>query len=121
MRGRSLFIALALSAIVFGLAGCATGGASPRGGSEPALTLVGARVSILSAGFVPGTVNIKVGESVTWMNEDHTAHNVAGAGLVSGEIAPGKSYSHTFDTPGTYNYICTLHPSTAGLVIVTPK
>ena len=121
MRGRSLVIVIALSVALVGLAGCATTGASVISASKHQPTSVATRVSILPAGFVPRTVNVKVGETVTWTNEDHTAHNVAGTDLVSGEIAPGKSWSYTFERPGTYNYICTLHPDTAGLVIVVPK
>jgi plastocyanin len=32
--------------------------------------------------------------------------------VLSGQIATGKAYSHTFDTAGTYTYFCEIHPAT---------
>jgi plastocyanin len=86
-----------------------------------ATSTAAAHVSIVEAGFVPRVVTIKVGERVTWANDDTVRHNVGGTGLVSGVILPGASYTHTFDAAGTYQYLCTFHPDTEGLVEVVPR
>ena len=69
--------------------------------------------------FSPDSVEIKVGETVTWTNEDAAAHTVTGDGGVdSGQLATGQTYSKTFDTAGTYAYHCSIHPAMTGTVVV---
>jgi predicted secreted protein with PEFG-CTERM motif len=78
--------------------------------------------------FVPSTVTIEAGETVTWDNTDTAAHTATsgstsdsdsvGAVFDSSLIMAGGSYSHTFDTPGTYVYFCMVHPWMEGTVIV---
>ncbi len=77
-----------------------------------------ARVTITASGFEPRTVTIKAGDTVAWTNVDSAEHNVGGSGLVSGVIGAGESFAHTFEEPGTYQYLCTLHPDSAGQVVV---
>jgi plastocyanin len=64
-------------------------------------------------------VTIQEGQQVTWTNEDSTTHTVTGDGFDSGDIAPGESFSHTFDSAGTYQYSCQYHPTMQGTVEVT--
>ena len=96
-----------------------------RGGTEniPAE----AKSSVINvdiAGFVfnPGSVSVKVGDTVTWTNKDGAPHTVtvsAGPEIFdSGSLAKGMSYSHTFTKPGTYQYKCSIHPRMTGLVVV---
>lgn len=70
--------------------------------------------------FSPNTVKVSKGTKVTWTNKDNTVHTVTGVngGPDSGNINPGKSYSFTFDTAGTFTYHCNLHSSMTGTVIV---
>jgi plastocyanin len=65
-------------------------------------------------------VNVAVGGTVVWMNNDTTAHtsNADGGAWSSGSIAPGGQFSHTFPSAGTFPYHCTLHPSMIGTVNV---
>ena len=42
-------------------------------------------------------------------------------GFNSGEPQRSGSFAHTFATPGSYDYVCTLHPQMTGRVVVTPK
>jgi len=120
-RWLCVLVAVALS----GLPGCCTQTpvAAPRV-NEPgavATSAAAARVSIVEAGFVPRAVTVKVGESVTWTNNDSAKHNVGGSDLVSGVILPGAAFTHTFDQASTYQYLCTFHPDTEGLVEVVPR
>ena len=79
----------------------------------------GASVEIKNFAFEPKTVTIKVGQAVTWTNQDSAAHTVAGdGGIDSGDLSKGKSYSKTFDTEGAFDYHCSIHPSMTGQVIV---
>ncbi len=77
-------------------------------------------VAIAGFAFSPQELTVTVGDTVTWTNTDavaHTATSTAGA-FDSGEIAQGASYSVTFTSPGTFDYVCTPHPSMTGRVVV---
>ena len=77
-------------------------------------------VTIAGFAFTPQELTVTVGDTVTWTNTDpvaHTATSTAGA-FDSGEVAEGASYSVTFTSPGTYDYLCTPHPSMTGRVVV---
>ena len=88
------------------------------------------QVDIGSKGFIPATISITVGQSVTWKNTDVNmkAHWVASdpypidnalPGLNShGSIKPDDSYSYIFSKAGTYTYHDNLDPSLTGTVIV---
>ncbi len=81
-----------------------------------------ASVSIDNSAFGTKTLTVKKGATVTWTNDDSVAHTVTsatGAELSSGTLAVGKTYSHTFDTVGTFAYKCTLHPTMTATVVVT--
>ena len=78
-------------------------------------------VSIEGFAFSSADLTIKAGDMVTWTNNDSAPHTVtsdAGSELGSETISSGKTYSHTFTTPGTYAYHCGLHPSMRGTVTV---
>lgn len=77
-------------------------------------------VEIADFAFSPATLTITAGDTVTWTNTDavaHTATSTTGA-FDSGELAQGASYSVTFTTPGTYDYLCTPHPTMTGRIVV---
>jgi plastocyanin len=79
-------------------------------------------VAIKDFAFSPQAVTVKVGSAVTWTNGDGFAHSVkSGDGsFVSENIEQGQSYSATFATPGTFAYICGIHNSMTGTVVVEP-
>ena len=77
-------------------------------------------VAIADFAFAPATLTITAGDTVTWTNEDqveHTATSTSGA-FDSGLLGQGESYSLTFTTAGTYDYLCTPHPSMTGQIVV---
>lgn len=79
-------------------------------------------VTIASFSYDPDPIETIVGATVTWSNADDFAHTVTstGAGLLdSGEIGADGTYQATFDAPGTYEYLCTIHPSMRGVVQVS--
>ena len=79
----------------------------------------GVTVSMKNTAFNPKTLTVTKGTTVTWVNDDPVAHDVTGADFQSGSIGKGGSYSHTFDTVGTFNYRCTVHPGMDGTITVT--
>ncbi|MFA5967275.1 MAG: PQQ-dependent sugar dehydrogenase [Patescibacteria group bacterium] len=77
------------------------------------------RVSIKNFAFSPATLTIPVGTKVTWKNEDAMLHTVTSQGnFDSGNLTQGKEFSFTFNTKGTFSYICTLHPFMKGKIVV---
>jgi amicyanin len=79
----------------------------------------GASVEIKNFAFEPKTVTIKLGQTVTWTNQDSVVHTVTGdGGIDSDDLSKGKSYSKTFDTEGAFDYHCSPHPQMTGKVIV---
>jgi plastocyanin len=74
-----------------------------------------------SNSYNPNPVEVKVGETVTWTNDDSVIHTTTSTDgtFDSGIMRNGQSFSYTFDTPGEYPYYCTLHPNMVGTVVVT--
>lgn len=78
-------------------------------------------VSISGFAFHPPTVTIRVGDRVTWTNDDTTAHSATATGVLtfnSEDLDPGASYTATFPTAGSFEYICAIHPTMVGRVVV---
>ena len=59
--------------------------------------------------FDPKTIEIEAGQTVTWRNDDNFTHTVRVDGQDDHKVGQGDSLSITFETPGTYQYVCTLH------------
>ena len=74
-----------------------------------------------SNSFSPNPVEVKVGETVTWINDDSGRHTVTSKNGVfdSGMMGKGQSFSYTFDKAGEYQYFCQPHPNMVGTVVVT--
>jgi plastocyanin len=74
-----------------------------------------------SNSFSPNPVEVKVGETVTWINDDPGRHTVTSKDGVfdSGMMGKGQSFSYIFDKAGRYSYFCSPHPGMVGTVVVT--
>ncbi len=70
--------------------------------------------------FTPATITIHVGDTITWTNAGPTEHTATASNgsFDTGILKKGASASHTFTRPGTYAYICTIHPFMHGTVVV---
>lgn len=80
-------------------------------------------VTIENMMFTPSQITVQKGGTVTWTNKDNTTHTVVDdlsnvGGPHSGDIAPGSTYSFTFDTAGSFQYHCSIHPSMRGTIVV---
>lgn len=70
--------------------------------------------------FAPDNLDIAVGTTVTWMNTDSVSHTSTSnaSGWDSGIISPGRQFSFTYQTAGTFPYHCAIHPGMVGTVVV---
>jgi plastocyanin len=104
-------------------------------------TASGTKVSIVEGAstmtdkaFNPNPVTVKVGDTITWTNDDSQIHTVvSGTGASDPNmgkefdsspglktlLAPKQTFSHKFDTAGEFPYFCMLHPTMVGKVTVS--
>lgn len=125
-----LIACLAAAVLVFPVSsGCGgpgeTGGglAQAPTGTTAATVNSQATVTVKNFGFEPPTLTVAAGTTVTWRFEDRAAHNATATGaskaFASPDLKDGKTFTHTFTSPGRYPYLCTLHQYMTGEIIVT--
>ncbi len=80
----------------------------------------GVVVHISNFAFSPANVTITAGQAVEFVNEDNVAHTVTAAdkSFDSGDMQPGKRWTHVFEKAGTYRYTCIYHYNMDGTVTV---
>ena len=75
-----------------------------------------------AASFSPSTVNVEPRTTIIWKNTDASAHTVtstAPAGVFdSGVVGPGEEFELKFESEGTFDYYCMIHPMMVGKVVV---
>lgn len=129
MAGATLLVVLVAGLSVLACGGGSTTTTTAKG----ATTTVGGATTTSAGGggstvqvamknlkFDPATVTVKVGDTVTWTNEDSAQHDVI---AVNGEFksdlfGKGETFSFTFTKAGTYPYSCTVHAGMTGTVTV---
>ena len=95
------------------------------------VSIVPGASTLTDTAFNPNPVQISVGDTITWTNEDSQPHTVVSGsnGTPDGKfdsspnfnplIAPGQTYEHTFTEAGENPYYCALHPNMVGTVSVS--
>jgi plastocyanin len=76
--------------------------------------------------YVPHSVSISKGDTVSWSNDDTAAHTVTSGSPANGPdgkfdsslIMAGSVYEFTFEQAGNYDYFCMVHPWMIGTVQV---
>ena len=68
-------------------------------------------VTIQNFTFNPQVVTIKQGDTVTWINKDTVTHRIKSDTFNSIDLNQGDKFQFTFKTKGTYDYICSIHPT----------
>ena len=123
MRHRDRLAGGLLLVAAFALSACSTSGAGGGAGAgEPVAT---STVNLPpSYRFDPPSIGVTAGTTVTWTNNDNFTHSVQfqDGGLPTDPMVmkPGTNATFTFETPGTYQYLCHLHPQNMrGTVTVT--
>jgi plastocyanin len=136
--GRRVVATATVIALCIGLNGCSHGPAPSRitripvtGQGQPAVGVPdpgrqvarpGNAVVINDAAFEPASISVKVGQVVTWTNNDRVAHSVTVDGSFDIRLKRGASWKHRFSTAGTIAYRCRIHPANPfmrGVVVVS--
>jgi len=111
-----LKLAAVVGILALALGACGTGDASTP---DAAANSDGPTVVIEDLAFEPETLTVEAGDTVTWVwNDGAVEHDVSGADFHS-EVMSEGTFRHRFDEPGTYDYVCTLHPNMTGTIEVT--
>jgi plastocyanin len=125
-------VGIALLAAGCGSSGGGSSASAPATTPAPAPTSGGkaggggvTKIDMKNIQFSPGSVTVKKGSTVEWVNDDSVNHDVTkqtGPGpnfsSGSGNLANGDTYKVTFNTAGTVKYECTVHPGMTGTIVV---
>jgi plastocyanin len=100
--------AMLLGVGLVGLAAWATAAPAPQ------------KLEIHQFKFLPPTVTVAPGTTVTWVNHDEETHTVMSStgSFASTALEHDQTFAHTFAAPGTYTYFCALHPLMRATVVV---
>ncbi len=113
-----IMMSSAMGDMMGGMGGMMGGGSNPA--DEEAVEGV-TQVRQQDFAFEPANIIVDTGTTVTWTNFDGVGHTVTSDGggeLQSPLLGQTQTFSHTFDEPGQYWYLCTPHPFMKGLVTV---
>jgi plastocyanin len=102
-------IAVASFALLLPACGGSSGGGPPAAG----------HVDVKDNVFSPKTIDVSVGDTVTWDWKGSAVHNVHAPTFSSATQGKGKTFTHTFNTAGTFTYECTIHTGMKGTVNVS--
>lgn len=114
MMSRTLARTSAL-ALALGLLACGPQTAQPAQAQSTSSMVV-----MKNFDFSPMTVTVPAGTTVTWKNldgEPHTVTSVDGR-FRSGALDQNDTFKFKFDKPGTYKYVCSIHPKMTAAIIV---
>jgi plastocyanin len=77
------------------------------------------RVSMEAMKYAPETLQVALGDTVTWMNRDPVPHTVsAGKAIESGTIDADGAWKFVAKRKGEFEYICRFHPGMRGTLVV---
>ncbi len=116
-RSRLLLGALAAGALfAAGISAAQAEAGAVKAAASPAA------VEIHNFQFVPATLTVTAGTTVTWTNDDPSPHTVTDTkrAFHSAALDTKDTFTYKFAAPGEYVYRCTLHPMMVGRVIVEP-
>ena len=124
---RRMLAASLLVAALFGACGGDDEGADSMDGATEGTAApaedgtAGDAVRIVDFNYTPPKLLVEAGTTVTFTNEDGFAHTATAKdkSFDSGNLEEGAAFEHTFDTPGTYEYLCAIHNSMTGSVVVS--
>ena len=95
------------------------GGIASAAAAAPAMKPT---ISIDGYAFHPGTLTVRTGAAVTWVNKDDDVHTIKSTGgpeaFSSPALDSGTRFGFVFHRAGTYRYICSVHPYMHGVIVV---
>jgi plastocyanin len=112
--------ALLATVVVLAMAGPACGGDGGTDCTSENATELSGTLTIKGFSFSPSCFSVASGSTISVANDDAEAHNftVRGAEVTVG-LRGGSAGEATAPAPGTYDFLCTIHPSMKGTIIVT--
>jgi plastocyanin len=121
---------IVLTALAVGLISLSMGSTAIFAQTSTSISIVpGASAPNNPKFYDPSPANVAVGTTVTWTNNDATLHTVysgtpddsanSGKLFQSTYMAKGQTFEHKFETAGTFDYYCTLHPFMLGKIVVS--
>ena len=80
-------------------------------------------VKIEDLKFKPVTIEISTGDTIVWINDDDTDHDIKAddGSFDSGRLAAGHRFEHKIDKSGKFDYHDDLHPRMHGTIVVTEQ
>jgi len=130
-RVTAVFICLCLAASgSLAVAGCGSDSKSKSGKSKTKKKKKskppagGMAVSMQNITFSPNNLSVKMGDTVTWTNDESIGHDVTAEdgsfkSGAPGGLKQGDTFEHAFDKAGSFAYNCTVHPNMTGTIEVT--
>ncbi|MBI4284485.1 MAG: cupredoxin family copper-binding protein [Chloroflexi bacterium] len=129
---RGVLTGLVLFSLLFVALSCSSPAPTPAATATPSPVLTPApapsptpspgpvEVQIARFAFSPAEISIKLGTRVTWSNLDATPHTITASdkSFESGRMEKNDSFSYTFNSKGTYEYVCAYHANMKGKVNV---
>ena len=97
------------------------------------VSIVPGATFLTDTAYNPNPIEVNVGQTVLWTNDDFSFHTVTSGKLGDTDVgrifdsglpgptalsSTGKTYEYTFELAGEYPYYCILHPGMVGKVIV---
>jgi plastocyanin len=120
--GRNIAVSLAIASVVL-LAGTILQAQHDNGSGQAATgNDAVSQVIIDNYAFSPAALTVKVGTTVTWINQDDDAHTVDSTQgkFKSATLNKGDRFDFRFNAAGEYPYYCRFHPRMTGKIIVQP-
>ena len=118
----SLAVTLGVVLILSACGGDADGGRSKAAEREEAESREGTSVAITNFRFEPQEVQVPPGTKVAWINKDSATHKIQDLSdlniPISRDLPEGYRYSIRYEKPGSYSYVCAIHPFMTGTVKV---
>jgi plastocyanin len=114
---RLLGILFAFGVILSACGGDDSGGGGGGSGDEAACD---GDICLSGTQYVPSTLTVAVGDTVTWASIDTPDHTVTAddGSFDSGTLSNGDTFEHTFDAAGDYAFHCEIHASMTGTITV---
>src|SRR5829696_1227770 len=119
------------NATTTGTTGNTTGTSTTSAGGGTSVSIVSGSSSLTDTAYQPNPIQVSVGTTVTWTNDDSQPHTVTSGSNGQPDnkfnsspnfnplLNPGQTFSFTFTEEGNYPYFCTLHPNMVGTVSVS--
>ena len=119
-EGNHMTKALLTAVVVLALMGAACGGGGGSDCTSANATKLTGTLMVKDGGFSPNCFSVASGSTISVANGDARAHNFTVRGTdVAVPLPGGESGKATAPAPGTYDFVCTIHPGMTGTIIVT--